>query len=588
MNPRHRRLVIPVALAGVLLVVVSRRCCDERAPRRRARPGHRPDPRPRAARARHRLGPPPRRAAAVAARGAALRRPPRRPGAPGDGVRRQRRRTRPTTRRATRRPGALASLLAEPFGNWHVDTATETHQLRVTKKGDAVVHSAPRAAPVEADRPHDREKARLLPGGRPRLRGSRPGRPARPDQAEQAGEVPPGRGVPPHPRRRPHRRHGAGHLRTPTEEDPLRVVDLGCGNAYLTLAANRYLTAVRGLPVRLVGVDRRAQPRWSDPQVVEAVGCETEFVEGTILDAVVEPTPEVVLALHACDTATDEALARAVGWGAPLVLAAPCCHHDLAAQLRRYAAAVAVLAADPARHPARAVRRHADRRGAGGAAADAGLSRRGRCSSSRASTRRATPCSARRAPGRPDVGVGEEYAALVAAVGRPAASGRPARRARAPDGCVASSCWRAAGGPVRHRDGGRVQPGDRGDDEVLASRTRAIVESSGLVALGDGSSSTTNDSGDSGRVFTVDGDGETVGVTTWAATTPTTSRRWPPQDRWRGLGRRHRRQPGVSATSISVAAGARRRRRPGRRAADVRRWSIPTARATPRRCWPTR
>ena len=43
------------------------------------------------------------------------------------------------------------------------------------------------------------------------------------------------------------------------------------------------------------------------------------------------PAPEVVLALHACDTATDDALARAVGWGAALVLAAPCCHHDVAA-----------------------------------------------------------------------------------------------------------------------------------------------------------------------------------------------------------------------------------------------------------------
>src|SRR4029079_6316787 len=50
-----------------------------------------------------------------------------------------------------------------------------------------------------------------------------------------------------------------------------------------------------------------------------------------------EPTtpPDVVLALHACDTATDDALARAVEWRTPLILAAPCCHHDIAAQLRR-------------------------------------------------------------------------------------------------------------------------------------------------------------------------------------------------------------------------------------------------------------
>ncbi len=57
------------------------------------------------------------------------------------------------------------------------------------------------------------------------------------------------------------------------------------------------------------------------------------FVAGSIVDAPV-PRADVVLALHACDTATDEALARAVRWEAPYVLAAPCCHHDIAAQLR--------------------------------------------------------------------------------------------------------------------------------------------------------------------------------------------------------------------------------------------------------------
>ncbi len=50
-----------------------------------------------------------------------------------------------------------------------------------------------------------------------------------------------------------------------------------------------------------------------------------------------DAAPDVVLALHACDTATDDALARAVEWQTPVVLAAPCCHHDIAAQLRRSA-----------------------------------------------------------------------------------------------------------------------------------------------------------------------------------------------------------------------------------------------------------
>ena len=55
----------------------------------------------------------------------------------------------------------------------------------------------------------------------------------------------------------------------------------------------------------------------------------------SIADATLDQAPDVVLALHACDTATDDALARAVEWEAPLVLAAPCCHHDIAAQLRK-------------------------------------------------------------------------------------------------------------------------------------------------------------------------------------------------------------------------------------------------------------
>ena len=59
------------------------------------------------------------------------------------------------------------------------------------------------------------------------------------------------------------------------------------------------------------------------------------FVQGDIGTAELDDAPDVVLALHACDTATDDALARAVTWEAPVVLAAPCCHHDIAAQLRR-------------------------------------------------------------------------------------------------------------------------------------------------------------------------------------------------------------------------------------------------------------
>jgi SAM-dependent methyltransferase len=120
---------------------------------------------------------------------------------------------------------------------------------------------------------------------------------------------------------------------------PLRVVDLGCGNAYLTFAAYRYLTAHRGLDVRLVGVDVREDQRARNTELASRLGWarDVHFVAGTIADAPVDGA-HVVLALHACDTATDEALARAVAWRTLWVLAAPCCHHDIAAQLRRTAA----------------------------------------------------------------------------------------------------------------------------------------------------------------------------------------------------------------------------------------------------------
>ena len=95
-----------------------------------------------------------------------------------------------------------------------------------------------------------------------------------------------------------------------SDERPLRMVDLGCGNAYLTFAAFRYLTAVRGLPVEGVGVDVKAQSRAFSTDVAErlGVGDRLGFVEGTIGDAEVAMAPDLVMALHACDTATDDAL----------------------------------------------------------------------------------------------------------------------------------------------------------------------------------------------------------------------------------------------------------------------------------------
>jgi SAM-dependent methyltransferase len=233
----------------------------------------------------------------------------------------------------------LDELEAEPFGNWHVDTTSQTLQLRVTKSGEAVVGVQPRDVAEEPARDHDRAKARLLPEDDPVL--------VELGISDRDGRVKPSR-------RAKYRQVeeflrelqaalddaiGSGRL-TPTESDPLRIVDLGCGNAYLTFAAHAWLSRVRGLPVRLVGVDVKEQSRRHNTKVARRIGVDGEvsFVASGIEDVRLEQPPHVVLALHACDTATDDALARAVDWGAPLVLAAPCCHHDMSRQLREHPA----------------------------------------------------------------------------------------------------------------------------------------------------------------------------------------------------------------------------------------------------------
>ena len=232
---------------------------------------------------------------------------------------------------------AVDQLLAMPFANWHIDTTESTIQMRVTKKGDALLHSQSAENDRELTYRHDRAKQRVVDPGEPWLHAI--------GISDHHGHVKPSR----------HRKYrqveefvrllapavedalGAGRIRHPTAEEPLRVIDLGCGNAYLTFAAYRYLSTALGLPVVMIGVDQNQQSRDRNAALVEELGWDggVSFQVATIDSVQVMETPDVVLALHVCDTATDDALARAVRWHASLILAAPCCHHDLQTQLQR-------------------------------------------------------------------------------------------------------------------------------------------------------------------------------------------------------------------------------------------------------------
>jgi SAM-dependent methyltransferase len=241
-------------------------------------------------------------------------------------------------------------LLAEPFGSWHVETADEVRQLRVTKRGQAQVHVARVSRRDVQGRAvvsgHDRAKQRLLDPGDPLFDTLG----ADADKRRQVDAFL--RLLAPTVDRALARAAAVGR--------PLHVVDLGCGNAYLTFAAHRYLSgraAEAGVVgVLTTGVDVRADMVGRNRRLAERL----EMAGLTFVEGAIEGTDpglgevDVVLALHACDTATDDALAAAVRWRAAVVLAAPCCHHDVQRQLAERQAA-----GQPVPHPYLAVTRHA-------------------------------------------------------------------------------------------------------------------------------------------------------------------------------------------------------------------------------------
>ena len=125
----------------------------------------------------------------------------------------------------------------------------------------------------------------------------------------------------------------AGQIHKPITDSPLTITDLGCGHAYLTFGAHQYLQA-EAIPVSVIGIDIRPKSRDRNIAIAEKLGIEKSiaFRAEEISETTVTKT-DVAIALHACDTATDDAIAWAVQSDAKLLFIAPCCHHDLQSQL---------------------------------------------------------------------------------------------------------------------------------------------------------------------------------------------------------------------------------------------------------------
>jgi SAM-dependent methyltransferase len=224
----------------------------------------------------------------------------------------------------------LDELLAVGFAGIHLSTRAEEIDVRTTKKGKVIVGRRPAEPSAPAgDLRHNRVKDVPLPEGRsdPLLEAmgilTRDGH-VRPTMRAKYTQI---------NKFLEHLLHVLDDAGLASLGREVQILDCGCGSSYLTLAVHHYLNEALGIPARILGIDVNEEVIRKSVARADHLGAEgIAFACGHI--GGVDVKADVVLALHACDTATDDALAQAVRSEARLVLSVPCCHHDLNRELR--------------------------------------------------------------------------------------------------------------------------------------------------------------------------------------------------------------------------------------------------------------
>jgi SAM-dependent methyltransferase len=220
----------------------------------------------------------------------------------------------------------LAGLIGTDFHSAHLFTRERTTQLEYSKKGEPRLTHGP-ATEETPNAIHDRKKSRLLPAesqvwlqalGVTTATGAvREGMADKHRQIHKFVEI---------------LSHLVADAMLP-DDRPIEIADMGCGKGYLTFATHDYFNRVESRAANVLGIEARPELTQKCQEIARNAGCvRLAFHAGTIESATFANL-DILIALHACDTATDDAIAQGVEAGAALIVVAPCCQKELRAQL---------------------------------------------------------------------------------------------------------------------------------------------------------------------------------------------------------------------------------------------------------------
>ena len=224
---------------------------------------------------------------------------------------------------------SLLIWISRDYKQMQIDTTTQNTTVLVSKKGKVTIKTRGCAQKRErADLSHNRTKQYLLPEGTPV-----------PFLVKLGVMTPEGKVV----RAKYDKFRQINRFLefiedicpVLTKDRELTMIDFGCGKSYLTFAIYYYLHEIKGYDVNIIGLDLKEDVIRHCDALAREFGYEKlHFLTGDIADYEGVTQVDLVVTLHACDTATDYALAKAVGWNARAILSVPCCQHELNGQMQ--------------------------------------------------------------------------------------------------------------------------------------------------------------------------------------------------------------------------------------------------------------